>query len=64
MAVSILFFAPALFIGGFRDVFPFYQVDPEKNVLRYKQNETDEWNQYQPLEPERMRSRDYFDTLK
>ena len=24
MAMSILFFAPALFIGGFRDVFPFY----------------------------------------
>jgi hypothetical protein len=64
MAASILFFAPALFIGGFRDVFPFYQVDPEKNVLRYKMAEKEEWRQYQPLVAEAKRSKEYFDTLK
>ena len=64
MAMSIVFFAPALFIGGFRDVFPFYQVDPEKNVLRFKLKETDEWRQYQPRAVEGKRSKEYFDTLK
>jgi hypothetical protein len=64
IVVSILFFAPALFIGGFRDGFPFYQADPANNVLRFKMKETDEWRQYQPLEAEGMRSKDYFDKLK
>ncbi|MEO8102817.1 MAG: hypothetical protein ABI790_09835 [Betaproteobacteria bacterium] len=64
MTMSILFFAPALFIGGFRDVFPFYQVDPDKNVMRFKMNEADEWRQYQPLMLEKNRSKEYFDTLK
>lgn len=64
MAMSILFFAPALFIGGFRDAFPFYEIDPEKNVLRYKMKETDEWQQYHPLEVEAVRSKAYFDTVK
>ncbi|CAN5453940.1 hypothetical protein BH11PSE11_BH11PSE11_02880 [soil metagenome] len=64
MAMSILFFAPALFIGGFRDVFPFYQVDPEKSAIRYKMNESDAWNDYVPLAAEAKRAQDYFDTLK
>jgi hypothetical protein len=64
MAASILFFAPALFIGGFRDVFPFYQVDAENNILRFKLKETDEWRQYQPIVSEATRSKEYFDTLK
>ena len=41
MTMSILFFAPALFIGGFGDVFPYYQADVENNVLRFKKNEAD-----------------------
>jgi hypothetical protein len=36
MTLSILFFAPALAIGGFRDAFPFYQFYIEKNELNYK----------------------------
>ena len=64
MAMSIIFFAPALFIGGFRDVFPFYQVDPENNVVRFKLKETDEWRQYQPVIAEGNRSKAYFETLK
>jgi hypothetical protein len=61
MAVSILFFAPALFIGGFRDVFPFYQVDPEAGVLRYKSKEAEDWRLYQPTPTESSRSKAYFD---
>ena len=64
MAMSIIFFAPALFIGGFRDVFPFYQVDAEKNSIRFKLNEKDEWRQYQPLAVEGQRAKVYFDTQK
>jgi hypothetical protein len=64
MAMSILFFAPALFIGGFRDVFPYYQIDPEGQVLRYKVKEQDEWRIYHPSTAESDRSKAYFDTLK
>ena len=32
MAASILFFAPALFIGGFRDPYGYYEFDPTKNI--------------------------------
>ncbi len=64
MAASILFFAPALFIGGFRDVFPFYQVDPEKNVVRFRKTEAEGWREYQPISVERDRAKEYFDTLK
>jgi hypothetical protein len=61
MAVSILLFAPALFIGGFRDVFPFYQLDPEGGVLRYKVKDGEEWRLYQPTSAESNRAKLYFD---
>jgi hypothetical protein len=64
IVLSILFFAPALFIAGFRDTFPFYQVDPEKNVIRYKEKEADEWKQYQPREAEGTRAKASFDAPK
>jgi len=60
IAASILFFAPALFIGGFRDVFPYYQFDPDAGVLRYKSREEDEWRLYKPLEIESDRAKNYF----
>jgi hypothetical protein len=61
MAVSILFFAPALFIGGFRDVFPYYQMDPEAGLLRYKVKEADHWRLYNPSPAESNRAMLYFD---
>ena len=61
MAVSILFFAPALFIGGFRDVFPFYQLDPDAGLLRYKSGEREDWRLYQPTSAEANRAKQYFD---
>ena len=60
MAVSILFFAPALFIGGFRDVFPFYQMDPDAGLLRYKSGEREDWRLYQPTSAESNRAKLYF----
>lgn len=63
MAISILFFAPGLALGGFRDALPVYQVDPANNVLKFKVQEGDEWRQYQPLEVESARAKAYFDGL-
>jgi hypothetical protein len=60
MAVSILFFAPALFIGGFRDVFPFYQLDPDGGVLRYKSEAREDWRLYQPTAAESDRAKQTF----
>lgn len=61
MAMSILFFAPALAIGGFRDTFAFYEVDVEKNVLRYKSKPQENWRVYNPLDVEAERSRAAFE---
>ena len=63
MAVSILLFAPALFIGGFRDVFPYYQMDPEAGLLRYKVREVDDWRLYKPTDAESNRAKLYFDKV-
>ena len=60
MAGSILFFAPALFIGGFRDVMPFYQFDPDANELRYRSSDKDEWRLYKPLNAEAERAKTFF----
>lgn len=63
MAASILFFAPALFIGGFRDVFPFYQMDPDAGVLRYKGEKSEDWRLYQPTSAESARAKQHFDAV-
>ncbi len=60
MAGSILFFAPALFIGGFRDVMPFYQFDPGTNELHYRSSDKEEWRLYKPLNAEAERARKFF----
>ena len=62
MAGSILFFAPALFIGGFRDVMPFYQFDPDANELRYRSTLHEEWHLYRSpkLDAETERARLFF----
>ena len=62
MALSIVFFAPALAIGGFRDAFPAYQVDADAGVLRVKVNRKDmEWREYRPSSAESARAKAYFD---
>ncbi|HEY9108206.1 MAG TPA: hypothetical protein VIN58_16095 [Roseateles sp.] len=62
MAGSILFFAPALAIGGFRDPFPFYEFDPENGTLRYKMTAEAEWRLFKPSEAEAERARTFFKT--
>ena len=60
LTTSILFFAPALFIGGFRDAFPFYQFDLEAGLVRFKLNEGDVWREYRPMAAEGDRAKQYF----
>lgn len=62
MAASILLFAPALFIGGFRDVFPYYRFDPDAGVLHYKVKGNDEWRIYDPSIAESDRAKRHFDS--
>jgi hypothetical protein len=62
MAASILFFAPALFIGGFRDVMPYYQFDPDANELHYRSSDKEEWRLYKPLNAEAERAKAFFAT--
>ncbi len=61
MAASIALFAPALFIGGFRDVFAFYQLDPVDGVVRYKNTAEEDWRSYKPKMIEVERAKRYFD---
>ena len=60
LTTSIMFFAPALFIGGFRDAFPFYQFDLEAGLVRFKLNEGDTWREYRPFAVEADRARMHF----
>ncbi|WP_158080842.1 hypothetical protein [Pelomonas sp. KK5] len=61
MATSILLFAPALVIGGFRDTYPFYQFDPDAGFIRYKMKEQDEWRMSKPTQAESDRARVFFE---
>jgi hypothetical protein len=60
MAVSILFFAPGLFLGGFRDVFPHYEIDPVARVIRYRSSSSEEWRVYTPTSAEMQRGEQAF----
>lgn len=60
MAASILLFAPALFIGGFRDVFPYYEIDPVDQVIRYRNTPDEEWRIYVPSGAEKERAKNSF----
>lgn len=64
MAASILLFAPALFIGGFRDVFPYYEIDPVEQVIRYRNTPDEEWRIYVPSSAEKDRARNSFAEAK
>lgn len=63
IVASILFFAPAMFIGGFRDPYIFYEVDPAAQSLRYRFTEKEDWHTYMPTQEESDRAKSYFDAL-
>lgn len=60
LALDILFFAPAAFFN-LREVFPYYEFDLEKRVVRYREAAEDSWVSYQPSEAEAIRARKFFE---
>ena len=59
LALDILFLAPLAF-ANLRSVYPFYEIDLEKRVVRYKRKEADPWIEYMPKPPEAERARKLF----
>jgi hypothetical protein len=43
-----------------REVYPFYEFDTEKGVVRYKKQAADPWHTYTPTSDEIERARSYF----
>ncbi|KUM02202.1 hypothetical protein KIF53_00310 [Chromobacterium subtsugae] len=60
VAADILFFAPALFFN-LREVYPLYDFDLDKGVVRYRLKDTDNWTEYKPTQPEAERARSHID---
>jgi len=59
LAADILFFAPAMFFN-LREVFPYYEVDLEKRVIRYRQKPDQPWTEYAPTAAESARGAAHF----
>ena len=59
LAVDIILFAPAAFFN-LREVFPFYEIDVQDGVIRYKEKATDVWIDYKPKPEEAARAQNYF----
>jgi hypothetical protein len=63
IVASILFFAPALVIGGFRDAYAYYEIDANAKALRFRNKEEEDWYTYVPTKSESERAKAYFDAL-
>ena len=59
LALDILFFAPATFFN-LREVYPFYDFDLDKRVVRYRHKPSEEWNTYVPLHEEMTSAEQIF----
>ena len=59
LAADILFFAPAMFFN-LREMYPYYEFDVDKGVVRYKKKLTDSWRTYTPTQMEIDRAKKYF----
>jgi hypothetical protein len=60
LAADILLFAPGAFFN-LRAVFPFYEIDVEKGLIRYRTSENEAWNEYRPEADEIARARSYYE---
>ena len=61
LAVDIIFFAPAAFFN-LREVFPFYDIDVNKGVIRYRNSPNEGWTEYKPKPEESAHARSFFET--
>lgn len=60
LALDILFFAPAAFFN-LREVFPYYEFDQARGLIKYKRQEADSWIEYQPTPEEADRAKRFFE---
>ena len=60
LAVDIILFAPAAFFN-LREVFPYYEIDVNQRVIRYKNTETEGWTEYKPKAEEAEHARTFFE---
>lgn len=60
LAVDILFFPPGFFFN-LRGVYPFYEFDTMKGVVRYRARRGKNWREYKPLPEHIERAKLYFD---
>ena len=59
LALDIIFFAPATMFN-LRGAFPFYEIDVEHGLIRYKSEKNAAWTDYRPTIEETDRAREYF----
>lgn len=59
LAMDVLFFAPAAFFN-LRGLFPYYEFDTERGVVKYKVKASDAWREYTPKAIEVERAKQYF----
>jgi hypothetical protein len=59
LAADILFFAPAAFFN-LREAFPFYEFDIEKQVVKFRKQQDEEWASYEPSPAEVSRAKMFF----
>ena len=60
LALDILFLAPLAF-ANLRSVFPYYEIDLDQRVVKYKRRESDAWTVYAPKPEEAARAKNFFD---
>lgn len=61
IVLDALIFAPGFFFN-LREVYPYYQIDLDKGVVRYKEELPDEWEEYTPTPEEMERAQGFFGT--
>jgi hypothetical protein len=61
LAADILFFAPAM-TYNLREVYPYYEFDAARQVVKFKKHESDRWHEYVPSAAETDRARQYFES--
>ena len=59
IAVGILLFPPALLL--LHEVYPYYDFDLDRGVVRYRARDTDDWVSYAPTEQEAQSARRHID---
>lgn len=59
IAVDALLFAPAAFFNVQKSL-PFYEIDMDSGVIKYKEEATDEWTVYPMTEAQKAQARSFF----